>query len=268
MRNAMTTLTTLTTLTTRNSHAAQILRFGGAFVPPAFAAPPFDPVDLPFSIVLEARVGRTLDSGGSPASLPGDPVGLWQNRAVGGADVVQNTFSARPIYQIVGGKPVLRFTADDFFAADAAAGVPGFGDVVTAAACIEMAGSGLRVIAAVGSSVEQGAFYLAVDSANKVGFSSIGSGFAVVSANAIGAGTHTIIARKSGAFLSLRVDGVEVGDVLYSPTFAARTGPLTIGNAAGYSLNFNGGMRFFAAAPDTSLSDTDCMKVEEYCRAL
>ena len=80
---------------TRVQTATRLLRFSnsnmGAAVP---SAPTFDPITLPFSVVFEARTGRRLDALGSPASLPGDPVAVWQSRATGNLEAAQSTFAA------------------------------------------------------------------------------------------------------------------------------------------------------------------------------
>lgn len=252
--------------------ATRLLRFGnGGAASTAPAAPTaFDPVNLPFSVVFEARSGRRLDTNGSPASLPGDPVAVWQSRASGGLQAAQSTFAARPVYQTVGGKSVLRFTADDYLTVPTASDAPGFGDALTVVACVEaQAAGGFQVMASVGSSSVLGAWFLAFDGMGRVGLGAFGAGFCVYTTGVwAGSGTHTIVARKNGAFLSLRVDGQELGVAVAGTTLTARRGPLTIGAAQDIGLNFSGDVRFFAAAPNTCLSNAECANVEAYCAVL
>ena len=249
--------------------AARLLRFGTgaeAFAPTG--PPAFDPIQLPFSVVFEARTGRRLDAGGSPASLPGDPVGVWQSRTGGGREASQSVFAARPVYQSASGSPVLRFTADDFLTVPQGADAPGFGDAVTVAVRIATQATGtFQGIASVGSSAALGAWFLALDGVGRVGLGAVGSGFCVATADPLPSGTHCIIARKNGTTTSLRVDGQEVGAATPGTTFVTRSGPLTVGGVQGYTLNFNGDMWFLASAP-AYLTDADCEQVENYCALL
>ena len=249
------------------NQASRLLRFGGARDTPAAPPAPFDPVDLFFSVVFEARTGRSLDGSGTPANLPGDPVAVWHDRSTPARSGTQSSVSARPTYQLSQEKAVLRFAADDFLTVPVAAGEPGFGDAVTIAARLEAGTTAFQIVASIGSANAAGAWYLALDSSNRIGMGAVGSAFCVLSAAPLTSGPHTVIARKNGPFASLRVDGAEVGVVTPGTTFTPRTGPLVIGGAQGYSLFFNGDLHFLAAAP-SSLSDNDCAQMETYLYAL
>lgn len=259
---------------TLTSAATRLLRFNSGGGTTSIIAPPappaFDPVSLPFSVVFEARTGRRLNAAGGPASLPGDPVGVWQSRASGGLEAAQATFAARPVYQTVGGKPVLRFSADDFLTVSLAASVPGFGDTITVAICVEPVVAGaFQMVACIGSNAAPGSWFLALDSVGRVGMGAYGAGFFVITSAALtGSGPHTIIVRKNGAYASLRVNGQELGVVTPGTTLTALRGPLTIGASPDYAINLNGDVRFFAAAPAACLSNADCAAIEAYCASL
>lgn len=65
-------------------------------------------------LILESGYGLNQSSGGSAATIAGDPVGEWLDQSGSPRNFTQATGGNKPSLQFVNGAPVVRFSSDDF----------------------------------------------------------------------------------------------------------------------------------------------------------